>query len=118
MRYSIAPRDHFLKIMVRMQLYAKNISNKCSQKLLDGVEKSISDAIKNASKRAIQKTAEATSDLSGNKIGDEIASISKSPQNASKEFNSQTSENEIEIPKEIPIFPEKRQQIIDELRLF
>ena len=31
--------------------------------------------------------------------------------------NSKTDENEIEIPKEIEISPEKRQQIVDELRL-
>ena len=69
--------------------------------------------IKTASKRAIQNTAEVTDDLIGNKIADKIISISKS----SKELHSKTDENKIEIPKEKYISPEKRQQIIDELRL-
>ena len=43
----------------------KNISNKYSQKLVDSVKKSATDAIKTASKRAIQKRAEATGDLIG-----------------------------------------------------
>ena len=33
------------------------------------------------------------------------------------ELRSKTDDNEIEIPKERNIFPEKRQKIIDELRL-
>ena len=44
----------------------KNLSKKYSQKLLDRVTNSTTDAIKTTSKRAIQKTAEATSDLIGN----------------------------------------------------
>ena len=67
--------------------------------------------------RAIQKTAEETGDLIGDKIADKITSISKSPQNPSKKLHSETDENEIEKPKERLISPEKRQQIIDELRL-
>ena len=67
--------------------------------------------------RAIQKTAEETVDLIGDKIADKITSISKSPQNPSKKLHSETDENEIEKPKERLISPEKRQQIIDELRL-
>ena len=71
------------------------------------------DAIKIASKRAIQKTAGATGDLIGNKIADKTTSVSK---NYPKELHSQN-EGEIVIPKERYIFPEKRQQIIDALRL-
>ena len=51
--------------------------------------------------KLLQKTAEATGDLIGNKIADTITSIGKP--------------KEIE---EIYIPPEKRQQIIDDLRLF
>ena len=58
------------------------------------------DAAKTASKRVVQKTAEVTGDLFGNKIADKITSIGK------------PKEGEIYIP------PEKRQQIIDDLRLF
>ena len=59
------------------------------------------------------KTGEATGDLIGNKIADKITSGSKkSPQTNLDEANS-----EVEEPKEKYISPEKRQQIIDELRL-
>ena len=94
------------------------MSNQYSQKLLDSAKNSTTDAIKTASKRAIQKSAEATDDFIGNKIADKITSISKSPKEFhSKEFHLKIDENEIEIPKERYISPEKRQQIVDELRL-
>ena len=64
------------------------------------------DAAKTALKRVAQKTAEATGDLIENKIADKITSIGK-PKEKPKEK-----------PEEIYIPPEKRQQIIDDLRLF
>ena len=100
----------------------KKLSYKYSQKLLDSAKKSTTDSIKTASKRAIQKTAEATDDFIGNKIADKITSISKSPKELrsgelrSKEIHS-TEEAYNELPKERYIFTEKRQQIIDGLRL-
>ena len=57
------------------------------------------------SKRVVQKTAEATRDLIGNEIDDKVTSAGKSK---SKEKEDKT--EEIYIP------PEKRQQIIDDLR--
>ena len=67
--------------------------------------------LKGASKKRIQKTAEATGDLVDNKIADKITKISKrSPLN-----NSVT--NEEEILRERYISPEKRQKLIDDLRL-
>ena len=92
-------------------------SNKCSQKLLDSAKKSTTYAIKSASKRVIQKTAEATGDLIGNKIADKKASISKFPEELHSNELHLTNNNETDIPKERYISPEKRQQIIDELRL-
>ena len=65
------------------------------------------DAAKTAPKRAVQKTAETTGDLIRNKIADKITSIGK-PKEKEKT-------KEIE---EIYISPEKRQQTIDDLRLF
>ena len=62
-------------------------------------------AAKTTSKRVVQKTKEATGDLIRNKIADKITSLGKTK---SKEKE----EQEIYIP------PEKRQQIIDDLRLF
>ena len=61
------------------------------------------DAAIAASKRVVQKTAEAAGDLIGNKIADKITSLGKT-NNKEKE--------------EIYIQPEKRQEIIDDLRLF
>ena len=98
------------------------MSNKYRQKPLDSAKTFTTDAIKTVWKRAIQKTTEANDDLIGHKIAYKITSISKSPmelhlQNISKELHSKTDENDVEIPKERYISPEKRQQIIDELRL-
>ena len=93
--------------------FAKNMSNKYSQKLLDSAKKSTTDVIETASKRAIQKTSETTGNLIGNKVADKITSVSKK---SPKELHSQN-ENEIEIPKERYISPEKRQKNIDEIRL-
>ena len=103
-------------VFTHVTIVAKNLNNKYSQKILDTAKKSTSDAIKTASKRAVQKTAEATGDLIGNKIADKITNIYKK---SSRELHSQNNEanDEIEIPKETYVSPEKRQQIIDELRL-
>ena len=81
------------------------------------VKKSVTNAIKAASKRAIQKTAEATGDLIGNKIADKIASVSK--KSAKELHNNDKTEEDVEITshKKRYIYPEERQQIIDELRL-
>ena len=95
-----------LKILVK-------IYNKYSQKVLDkATKKSMTDAIKTASRRAIQTTAEATGDLIGNKIADKITKVSKTSQNNLEAVNS-----EEEIPKERNISPEKKEQIVDELKL-
>ena len=79
------------------------------KKLMDTATKTGIYAPKTASIRLVQKTAEATGDLIGNKIADKITSIGK-PKEKEKE-------NTKEI-EEIYIPPEKRQQIIDDLRLF
>ena len=67
-----------------------------------------SEFAKTAGKRIVQKSAEATGDLIGNKIADKITSLGKS-KNKEKETNEE---------EEIIISPEKRQQIINNLRLF
>ena len=121
MRYSNEPRDRiyvkrygFLSFAKNM---GKNLSNKYGQKLLDSAKKSTTDAIKTASKRAIQKTAEATGDLIDNKIADKITSVSAELCSMKKAIENNNSNNEAEVPKERYISPEKRQQIVDELRL-
>ena len=69
---------------------------------MDTATKTGIDVAKTASKIVVQKTAEATGDLIGNKIADKITSIGKPKEKETEE---------IYIP------PEKRQQIIDDLRL-
>ena len=112
MRYSIEPRDGFLSFVKKM---GKNLSNKYDQKLFDSAKMSTRDAIKTASKRAIQKTAETTGDLIGNKITDKITSVSK--KSSAESSKKSHSDDEIEVPKKRYTSPEKRQQIVDELRL-
>ena len=97
MRYSTEPRFRKYVKGYGFLSFARKFGNKYGKNLMD--------AAKTASKRVVQKTAEATGDLIGNKIADKITSVGKP-----KEKN-KTKETE-EIP------PEKRQQIIDELRLF
>ena len=97
--------------------FAKNmgiqLSRKYGQKSLDCAKKLTNDAIKTASIRAIQKTAEVTSDFIDNKIADKIKSVSKK----SKKPQNNVANDKSKTPKERYISPEKRQQIIDELRL-
>ena len=92
----------------------KSLSNKYGKKIIDSTKKSTTDAIKAASKRAIQKTAEATGDLTGNKTADKITSVSKNNNN-----NNNNNDDDVELTthKKRYISPEKRQQIINELRL-
>ena len=65
------------------------------------------DAAKTASKRVVQKRPETIGDLIGNKLVDKITSVGKT-----KSKEKEDERQEIYIP------PEKRQQIIDDLRLF
>ena len=74
---------------------------------MDTATKTGMDVAKAASKRVFQKTAEGTGDLIGNKIADKITLIGKPKEKEKRK--------EIE---EIYLLPEKRQQIIDGLRLF
>ena len=93
----------------------KSLSNKYGQKHLDSAKKSTTDVIKTASKRAIRKTAEATGDLIGNEIADKITSVSN--KKSTKESRDNDEDVEITTHTKRYASPEKRQQIIDELRL-
>ena len=88
-------------------LSGEKSSYKYGKKLMATAAKTGVDAAKTASKRVVRKTAEATRDLIGNKITDKIISLGKAK-----------SKEEEDERQEIYIPPEKRQQIIDELRLF
>ena len=78
---------------------------------MDSATKTGKDFAKTTSKRVIQKTSEATGDLIGNKIADKINSMSE-PKNKKEKH----AMNVIEETKEIYIPPEKRKQIINDLR--
>ena len=91
--------------------FARNFGDKYGKILMYTVTKT-GNAGKTVSKRVVQKTAEATGDLIGNKIADKTISLGKSK---NKEKEKEDEKNETE---EIYIPPEKRQQIIDDLRLF
>ena len=113
MRYSIEPRDRIYVKGCGSLSFAKNmgrnLSNKFGQKLFHSAKKSTTDAIKTASKRAIQKITEGTG-------ADKIASVSKK---SAKELQNNEAEVDVEraTTKKSYISAEKRQQIIDELRL-
>ena len=87
--------------------FARKFGDKYGKKLMDTATKTGIDAAKTASKRVVQKTAEAAGDLIGNKIADKITSVGKTKE---KEKTNK--------PEEIYIPPEKRQQIINDLKLF
>ena len=109
MRYSTEPRFRKYIKGYGFLSFARRFGDKYSKKLIGTATKAGIDAAKTASKRVVQKTAEATGDLIGNKIAGKITSIGKSKKKKEKPK---------EKPEEIYIPPEKRQQIIDDLKLF
>ena len=84
------------------------VLDKYGKNLMDTAKKQGTNFAKTAGKKIVQKSAQATGGLMGNKIADKITSLGKS----------KNKENEINEPEEIIIPPEKRQEIIDDLRLF
>ena len=87
--------------------FARKFGDKYAKKIIDTATKAGIDAAKTASKRVAQKAAKATVDLIINKIDDKIITLGKT-----KSKEKEDERQEIYIP------PEKRQQIIDDLRLF
>ena len=113
MRYSLKPNHRKYIHGYDFLSFARKFRDKNGKKLMDNATKTRIDAAKSASKRVVQKTAEATGDLTGNKISDKITSVGKSKNKQNKgEINEMNETEEIYIP------PEKRQQIITDLRLF
>ena len=92
MRYSTEPKYRKYVKRYHFLSFARIFGDRYGKQLMDTATKTGIDAAKTASKRVVQKTAEATGDLIGNEIADKI--------------------------KEIYIPPKKRQEIIDDLRLF
>ena len=107
MKYSTEQKYRKYVIGYNVLSFARKFGNKYGKKLMGTATKTRIDAAKTASKRVIQITAETTGHLIGNKIADKTTSVGKS-----KENDKTKKREEIYIP------PEKRQQIIDDLRLF
>ena len=107
MKYSTEPK--FRKYVKGYGFFSfpRKFGDKYGKKIIDTATKTIINAAKTASKRVVQKTAEAAGDLIGNKITDQITSIGKTKE---KEYTNK--------PEETYILPEKRQQIIDDPKLF
>ena len=110
MRYSTEPNFRKYVKGYGFLSFARNFGDKYGKKLIDAATKTGIDVAKTASKRFVKKTVKATGDLIGNKIADKITSIG-----ISKE---KSKEKPKEKPEEIYIPPEKREQIIDDLKLF
>ena len=107
MRYSTEPRFRKYVKGYGFLSFARKCGDKYRKKIIDTATKTGMDAEKTASKRVVQKTAEARGDLIENKIADKITSLGKT-----KSDGKEKEKQEIYIP------PEKRKQIIDDLRLF
>ena len=87
---------------------ARKFGVKYSKELMDTATKAGIDPAKTASKRLVQKIAKVAGDLIRNKIADKITSVDKSKEKEKEKTNK---------VEEICIPPEKRQQIIDDLKL-
>ena len=109
MRHTTEPK--FRKYVKRHGFlsFARKFGDKYGKKLIDTATKTGIDTAKTASKRVVQKTAEVTGDLIGNKIADKIISVGKTKEKGKENTNK---------PEDIYIPPEKRTQIIDDLKLF
>ena len=107
MRYSTEPMYRKYIKGYGFLSFARKCGDKYGKKLMGTATKTGIDAAKAASKRVVQKTVEETGDLMGNEIAIKITSINKTK-----------SKEKEEERQEIYIRPEKRQQIIHDLRFF
>ena len=111
MKYSTEPRIRKYVKGYGFLSFVRKFGDKYGKQLIDTATKTGIDAAKTAFKRVVQKTAEAAGDLIGNKIADKITLVGKSKKK--KKEKGKTNK-----PEEIYISPEKRQQNIDDLKLF
>ena len=130
MRYSLEPSYRRYVQGQGFMSFAKNVGNKYGRKIFDKsidvgksmkkkygkkiLDNSISagkDFAKIAGQKVLTKSAEATGDLIGNKIADRITKSSR---------NKEQKEDDriMEETQELIIPPEKREQIIKDLKLF
>ena len=109
MRYSIEPKSRkyvqgqgFMSFANKMFDVGKKVAT----------SKTTKDFAKTAGKKVAHKTAEATGDLIESKVADKITSMK------SKEHTITENERQIDETDDIFIPPEKRAQIIKDLKLF
>ena len=107
MRYSTEPKYRKYVKGYGFLSFARKFGDKYGKKLMDTATKTGIDAAKTASKQVVKKTADAKGNLLGNKIADKITSLGETK-----------SKEKEDVRQEIYIPSEKRQQIIDDLRLF
>ena len=89
----------------------KNRSNEYGRKILDKSMDAGKDFAKITGKKVLRKSAEATGEMIGNKIADRIT----------RSFRNKTQKEDVRImeeTQELIVPPEKRQQIIKDLKLF
>ena len=89
----------------------KSMKKKYGKKILDNSLSAGKDSAKIAGKKVLTKSAEATGDLIGNKIADRIT---KSARNKEQKEDDRI----MEKTQEIIIPPEKREQVIRDLKSF
>ena len=87
------------------------MTKKYSKKILDNSLSAAKDFAKIAGKKVLTKSAEANGDMIGNKIADRIT---KSTRNKAQKEDDQI----MEETQETLVPPEKREQIIRDLKLF
>ena len=98
------------KIFDKSLVVGKSMKKKYGKKILDNSLSAGKDFAKIAGKKVLTKSAEATGDLIGNKIADRIKSTRNKEQKEDDRIMEET--------QEIMIPPEKREQIIRDLKLF
>ena len=113
MRYSLEPSYRKYIKGYGFLSFARNFGDKYGKKLMDTATKTDKEFTKTAGKKVVHKSAEATGDLVGNNIANKITSIDKSRSKKEKD-----EDNVIEETQEMIIPPEKRKQIIKDLKLF
>ena len=114
---------HDKKLMNTAIKTGTNFNSKYGKKLTDTF---CYDFATTAGKKIVHKSAEATGDLIGNKIADKITSMGRSKELGSavdpavkpRSKKEKDETNIMEETQEIYISPEKRKQIIKDLKLF
>ena len=106
MRYSTEPKYRKYVKGHSFLTFGRKCGHKYGKKLMYTAAKTEIDVAKIASKRVVQNVVEATGDLIGNKTADKITSLGKT-----KSKEKEEERQEAYKP------PDKRQQIIDDLRL-